>query len=426
MKKRIIIFFAFLAAFALCSCERENLREGTVGDSIVPVDIEFGSSRSGNVEITTKATLGIVPESRVSNMFLFIFVDGKRYYAHYFDSADLVGSIEELKESWENCWIVDQQTSESDEPTQGTMHLFAPILTGGTLYAIANIDADMVNISPEKVNVITTEAQLLALSAQLNQEITSRNGLFPMTGKLENVTVSQTGIKVGSETAKVYLERLDAKVNVNVRVASGYESISSEGEGEGTVTTTQKLKEFRPESWRVVNVPKGSYVFPKAEDVNSGFFSTTEVAFETTETKTFTIEGTSFTSDVHGFSFYMLENREASKASTGGNYHLRDLRVKDPGTGEYALDASGEKWVYAPENGTYLEVRGEVVMEVDVSSEAKQQQLAADVVYYIHLGDLSASMDNYDISRNTSYTYNITIKGVSNIELEVETSRGNL
>lgn len=426
MKKRIIILFAFLATFALSSCVEENLREGTVGDKIVPVNLSFGTRPFGQVEVNTKATIGIVPESRVSNMFLFIFVDGKRYYAHYFDSSDLVPTIDVLKESYENCWLVDQRTSDADAATNGTMHLFAPVLTGGTLYAIANIDADMVNISPEKINVITTEAQLLELTASLNQEITSRNGLFPMTAKLENIIINETGIKMGSgESAKMYLDRVDAKVMVNLRVDKGYKSVTTDESG--TETTTQTLKEFRPDSWRVVNIPKGSYVLPRdAEDMTTDYFSTSAVAFETSETKTFTSGDRTYSTEVHGFSFYMLENRPASKKSVGGNYHLRDRRVKDPATGEYALDSNGEMWEYAPENGTYLEIKGEVVMDVDVSSDAKQQQLAADVTYYIHLGDIASSMDNYSIERNTIYTYNIVIKGVTNIELEVRTSNGNL
>lgn len=425
MKKRIIILFAILAAFALSSCVEENLREGTVGDKIVPVNLSFGTRPFGQVEVNTKATIGIVPESRVSNMFLFIFVDGKRYYAHYFDSADLVPNNEALEASYDNCWIVDQKLSESDDPTNGTIRIFAPVLTRGHLYAIANIDADMVNISPEKINVITTESQLLDYIATLNQEITSRNGLFPMTAQLTDVTVSESGIKAGGGAAKLYLERLDAKVMVNVRVDKGYKSVTTDESG--VETTTQTLKEFRPESWRVVNVPKGGYILPHSSDSGSGYFSTTPVAFETTETKDFTSSGgTTYSTEVHGFSFYMLENRPASKKSVDGNYHLRDRRVKDPATGEYALDSNGEMWEYAPENGTYLEIKGEVVMDVDVSSDAKQQQLAADVTYYIHLGDIASSKDNYSIERNTIYTYNIVIKGVTNIELEVRTSNGNL
>ena len=79
-------------------------------------------------------------------------------------------------------------------------------------------------------------------------------------------------------------------------------------------------------------------------------------------------------------------------------------------------------WVYAPEEGTYLEIKGEVVMVVDVSSEAKTQQLSADVTYYVHLGDFAQDIADFKVRRNTNYIYTITIKGVNSIQVEVEST----
>lgn len=423
MKTRYIIY-SFIAVFLLSSCVKENFTEGFVSDKTVPVTVEFGHSSFNNVEITTKSTLSLIPESRVSNLVVFIFVNGKRYYAHYFDRNELVYSDEALDNAVSNAWTVNQKidTDPNTRSTYGKLRLFAPKLTGGTLYAFANIDADVVNVSPEQLNAITSETGLLNLAATLNQEITSRNGLFPMTGKLEGVTVNNNKtITVSGGDGKIWLERLDAKVMVNVRVATDYEIESTETEDGTEVTTRQTLKEFRPESWRVVNLPKTTWLLPRGTDAKSEYFSSRAVPFETAQNTTFNMGGKDYTSTVHGFSFYMLENRETAKKSVGGNYHLRDTRVKNE-TGEYALDENGEKWVYAPEYGTYLEISGEVVMDVDVSSEAKQQQLSGNVVYYIHLGDFGKDRDDYSIERNTSYTYNITIKGVNNIEVEVESS----
>ncbi|MDE6858602.1 MAG: hypothetical protein K2J33_07715, partial [Alistipes sp.] len=138
-----------------------------------------------------------------------------------------------------------------------------------------------------------------------------------------------------------------------------------------------------------------------------GYFDTEAVNFE------------HVSSESSGFAFYMLENRPQKK-NPAGTFNGRDLRCKDA---DGAYDDADGLWVNAPEQGTYLIVKGEVVMDVNVSSEAKTQQLNAAVTYYIHLGDFSArtgSVDNYDIERNTSYTYNITIKGVDAIQAEVE------
>ena len=412
--KKYIILSVLVCLFA--SCIEENLVPPSVGDEEVLVDLDFGGSAFEMVRVGTKATLDVVPESRVTNMFVFIFVDEKRYYAHYFDKEDLKYSVEEVRENPVNCWYVDQMTSATDAATNGILRIKCPSLTGGQIYIMANIDADMVNVSPEKLNTVTTLSQLKALSAVLNQEITSRNGLFPMAGVSELVDISSAGIfKSGtSDAVKVMLERFDAKVKVNFRVATDNELSADEG----GIVTTQRLKEFRPASWCVRNLPKGCYIIPQATDAEEGYFDTTPVIFETNETGSFVVDGVTVSSTINGFSFYMLENRETPK-NTVAKFSEREQKNKNA-SGQF--DSSSGVWTNAPENGTYLEVKGEVVMEVDVSNEAKTQQLAADVTYYIHLGDVNKNINDYSINRNTIYTYTVTIKGVNSIEVEVKTS----
>lgn len=380
------------------------------------MNLEFGGSSLEEVKVGTKATLDVIPESRVSNMFVFVFVGEKRYYAHYFDKDCLWASKEQVRNASVNCWYVDQMTSATDAATNGVLRIKCPAVTGAQIYIMANIDADMVNVSPEKLNTITTLSQLKALTAVLNQEITSRNGLFPMAGVSETVNISSTGItgSTSGTAVKVILERFDAKVKVNFRVATDFELSQVEGE----VKTIQRLKEFRPESWCVRNLPKGCYIIPQDSDAEEGYFDTTPVIFETSGTESFTIGDNTYESAVNGFSFYMLENRETAKQSVS-SFSKREQKNKDANG---LFDSSAGIWTNAPENGTYLEVKGEVVMEVDVSNEAKKQQLAADVTYYIHLGNVASSVNDYSINRNTIYTYTVTIKGVSSIELEVTTS----
>lgn len=415
------LFILSVIVCFLSGCVEEKLLPPSESGKEVLVNLEFGGSSLEEVKVGTKATLDVIPESRVSNMFVFVFVGEKRYYAHYFDSDCLMASKEQVRNASVNCWYVDQMTSATDVATNGVLRIKCPAITGAKIYIMANIDADMVNVSPEKLNMITTLSQLQALTAVLNQEITSRNGLFPMAGVSEEVDISSAGIfPTGSTsgTVKVILERFDAKVKVNFRVATDYELEQVEGEGEGEVTTIQRLKEFRPESWCVRRLPKGCYIIPQTSDAEEGYFDTTPVIFETSGTESFTIGETTYQSAVNGFSFYMLENRETAKHDVD-KFSMREQKNKDPNG---LFDSSSGVWKNAPENGTYLEVKGEVVMEVDVSNEAKTQQLAADVTYYIHLGDVKSDINDYSIKRNTIYTYTVTIKGVSSIELEVTTS----
>lgn len=420
-----------LASFVWASCTDEELVEsGTVGSEEVAVTLDFTAQDNDRITVTTRATLEEVPESRVQNFFLFFFVNGTRVYSHYFDRDNRLDTEAEVIASDENNWYVKNKSSNTNESdiTKGTVRAHVPQVTNATLYMVANIDADMVNISPEKLNTIRSEQELKELAATLNQEITSRNGYFPMSGKLTGVTIDPaiaSGITVGGATAKVILHRLDAKVEVYVRAATDYETVGTEN----GVTTTQKLTGFVPESWRVVNLPKSCYVVGRTMsendyDCTTEYFNTNEVGFELSEDETFVHEGKTYSTTLHGFSFYMMENRPKALASVNGDFHLRDMREKDATTGAYINDENDEPlWKYAPGTATYLEIKGEVEMDVDVSSEAKTQTLKAAVVYYIHLGDIANDLDDYSVNRNTHYKYTITIKGVDKITLEVETSQ---
>lgn len=434
----------------LCSCMRETLFDNSSEEGSAWVELNFGFKDFENVKVETKATLDLIPESRVSNMFVFLFSGETRIYSHYFSKDEAAPDLSSMRNSEGESWLLTQYTG-GEEKTHGTIRIHAPKRTGVEIYLVANIDSDMLNISPEKLNLITRKSDLMNLVSSLNQEITSRNGLFPMAGiylnddnTLGHADITDRGMFPSGKTSgdiTVQLTRFDAKINVNVRVATDYELRSTEG---GT-TTVQTLRDFHPESWQVVNLPKGCSLTPHASaDEVIGYFSTEPAQFESIGTESFeykyvdsngTEQKRTVTSELDGFSFYMLENHVTGKNQTAFNslsqsekFNAREQRNKDA-AGQFDPSANG-MWTYAPEHGTYLVIKGEISMDVDVSSEAKQQNLAADVTYYIHLGDLNKkdsggnlSFDDYNVERNTIYNYRITIKGVKSIEVEVETSQ---
>ena len=437
------IYILGLWLIGLCSgCTDNELikltPEGTIGENEVYTTLRFSHTDSEKINISTRATLGVVPESRVQNIFIYLFVGEQCVYSHFFDSGNRLGNVEEVKQAKWNCWFVENLVEgENPTPTNGVIRMRTADITNGTLFLIANIDADMVNISPEKLNTIRTKNELEKLTANLNQQITSRNGYFPMTASIRGVDIVDNKVMNSNDKTEVVAElvRLDAKVQVNIRTALDNVHTEIEGQDDNGVVTRQTLKGFTPKSWQVVNLPKGTYAFSSSEDgttygdyEEAGYFNSVEMeGFETTTKEDFTYissetgEETTVTQTTHGFSFYMLENKETAKKSVDNHYHLRDKRNKDA-MGKY--DESEGLWEYAPEKATYLVIKGQVEMDVDVSTDAKAQHLAADVVYYIHLGDFASNMDDYSIERNTHYTYTITIKGVNSIAVEVQTSHG--
>ena len=421
MKTRLILFLTILLPFVVGCTRDETTDAPSAGQGETWMTLDFGDDSFERVTINTRAVLDGTAESRVMNLYVFIFDGaGNRIYGHYF-GRDALGTDEStVRKAQFECWYVANAVSE-DTSTRGCIRARVPLLAGGgRIRIIANIDADMVNISPEQLNFIHTENDLQELVASLNQLITSRNGYFPMCGSQGGIAISKTGITSdGKESFTVSLCRLDARIEVNIKIDKGSSTsteVDYDADGDGTATTavrTQKITGFRPESWQVVNLPRGCFLIERDKsggepfEAPSGYFDSEAVNFE------------QISDESAGFAFYMLENRPNGK-NPAGDFNGRDRRRKDAAG---AYDDSDGLWVNAPEEGTYLIIKGEVLMDVNVSSEAKDQKLNAAVTYYIHLGDFSAktgSVDNYDIERNTRYTYNITIKGVDRIQAEVE------
>lgn len=433
--KRLIYCF-FLCGLLFSGCVKDpDLSQVQLGEGEVWVNLDFGHTDFDEVQITTRATLGQVAESRVSNLYVFFFdQNGNRVAGHFFDNSNKRDSHSSVISANVNCWMVDNQLSSTEPKTTGTIRMKVPQLTGGEICIVANLDTDIFSISSEMFGFIQTRDELMEMVGTLNHDTTDRTGRFPMTGDVNGITITQNGITSSTGgTVSVPLKRLDAKIEVRVRAAVGNESSVTTSDGE----TTQRIKSFTPESWQVVNLPRGSYLFERSagtgnHDADAGFFDTYAVAFESLTLKTFTYVNSSGQSvqvedgAEHGFSFYMYENRPEAKKSVNGDYHLRDRRIKDA-AGVY--DTTNGLWEYAPETATYLIIKGEVAMDVDVGAGAPAQTLNADVVYYIHLGDfgadIGADMDDYRVNRNTHYTYTITIKGVENIQVEVSTNVEN-
>lgn len=430
--KRLIYCFC-LCGLLLSGCIKDpDLRQVQPGEGDVWVNLDFGHTDFDEVTVTTRATLGQIAESRVSNLYVFFFdQNGARVAGHYFDSSNRLDAYNDVVSADENCWMVDNRMADGEPATSGTIRMKVPQLAGGGICIVANLDTDIFSISSEMFGFIQTRDELMEMVGTLNHDTTDRTGRFPMTGEVSGISVTRNGITSSTgDTVSVPLKRLDAKVEVRVRAAVGNETTVTTSDG----VTTQRIKSFTPESWQVVNLPRGSYLFERSvaadgsHDAATGLFDSYDVSFESQTPKTFTYVNSQNQSvevqnvPEHGFSFYMYENRPAAKRSVNDDYHLRDRRIKDA-SGRY--DTTNGLWEYAPETGTYLIVKGQVAMDVDVGATAPAQTLNADVVYYIHLGDITADMDDYRVNRNTHYIYTVTIKGVENIQIEVSTNVEN-
>lgn len=400
----------------LLGCSDDELYKPCRTGKEVKAVLDFGTADHGHIDIKTRTTYDLHYESMVRNIYVFAFSGGEKIYGHYFNESNLNATGDK------EYWTVNNMSSDNTgTQTSGTLHMSIPSTsTQVELVLIANTDLDFMNISQERLGLIRTKEELGKLIVSLNQEIPDRNaGYFMMTGNQEGVSISTDGV-INVPGGVIMLHRLDAKVEVNVRIDPNDES------------GRQKVEEFTPESWEVINLPKSSFLIPcnsALQLVEDSYFDITPKNFEKTENEV--IGGKTTGCVLHGFSFYTLENRRSDekKKSVEGNFHNRDRRNKhteDPDDENYGTyNTENGLWEYAPELATYLIIKGELKMLVDPGS-TNEQHLVADVTYWVHLGDFAKDKDNYDIVRNTHYKYTINIKGVENIEVEVDTSNDNI
>lgn len=423
MKKRILhTIVLWAAALACISCVKENFTPPQRGVGEARFLLDFGVK--DDIAIQTKSTLDAKAESRVFNLYVFVFnSNGDKVAGEYFDSKNLKASAEEVRNATDNCWYVSNSTT-----TTGSVLFNCSAGEGFTLYVLSNLDSDMVRISSDVLAAtVKTEDDLKNFTAYLNQKIVTRNGYFPMSGKISDITIRDSNNAVSGRTnitGKVMLTRIDAKVRFVFKTGN-----TPDAQG-------QTIKSFEPRQWKVVNVPRTGYILPRNEDcVNvapttakedyskyaAGFFDTEFVNFED-----FPKSGTS------GFSFYMMENRQTPKKALAGYQDRSRSKKLASGLNEkctitYSLDGQEisrdmRMFEYANDFSTYVVVMGYVEMELVDDKAGKV--LGGDVQYIIHLGDWGKNIADFNTERNTSYTYTVTVNSVNNIRVEVETSKG--
>lgn len=394
VRKSILLFFTLLSLL-VTACVQEVWPEAGSGEVV----IAFGAAPSMDVEVSTKGTLRNEEECRVQNLYVFVFdQDGQKIFGHFYDKSNL--NMSSAGDYW----------TRTADGTSGTIHLKTTEEDNCTVVAICNIDAEMVNISPEQLGTIDSLDDIQKLKASLNQLTLSRSGYFPMSGFITDADLGSDGkwkydSGYPTDHHTLELKRLDAKIKFNVQVDPG----------------TEDIYDFTPENWQVVNLPRTSYVLEKTKHTpgsdaavkNTDFFNSEAIVFETEELVDATYRFNTKKIRRHGFSFYMMENRKAPREHTDWKYTDREKQDKD--TEEKNL----EGFSYADDLATYVIITGRIEQR---QSAGAQSSDVANVQYIVHLGNfgLPAHPDysNFDVERNHTYTFNVFIKGVKDIYVE--------
>lgn len=403
----ITILLSLVALISSCTDEdlikSYNIKEGVP----VTVSLKYNVAQS---TVETRSAQDATVEQTVQRLFVIAFKQ----------SGDISG-----------------KTYVSSVNTTGTGTVKLNMYSGENqqIFAVANPNSGVGTLDYDKLNAVTNLTEFRNLTSQLRSgnELSVERMAFLMCGQLQNdggktdIVVSEKGVLVNVTDKSIKLERVDARITFNVGVdasAKGYNNMT-----------------FTPEYYRVENIPQGTYLVPRDnEDYTTAGYASMQDAG-----KEYYFDEAKREGDERAyFEFYLLENRRqpteeqkitkdkknAYYSKVQNLYALREKReiTKDP------VDETkpGQEYVpgnfiFAPENSTYVTIRG------TLSFEAGTDFYNADVTYTIHLGSTGNKTDNgddwsndeelvnnYDIRRNTHYTYNVTITGVESMRVEVQ------
>ena len=333
-------------------------------------------------------------------------------YVFIFDSnGDLVS-----KELFRNLnGDAPPEGTQQPDPSGSENYVTMDARTGRSyIYGIANVDGSVNEYSTdieEELDKIETRDELLSFSATLRESVYRLGNSYLMTGSaVDNATDGTYTITEGADIKTIQLRRLDSQITFNLNAGDGCT--------------------FRPTSYQICNVPKKAYLIEREATRNVGTACTWDgTADEDTDDYFDSEETTGNIATDMGFTFWMVENRLngqkkiEDQGTVKDTYGLREKENKDPIEG--ATDkpnVTNNGYVYAPDNGTYVVIKGEFAGESTVSGNTGPVE--ADVTYVIHLGyvdgeDYTAKANDFFSNRNTKYTYNVTVNGVNDIIVEV-------
>lgn len=398
MKFRFL-HIVLLSAVTLCttSCIWEKGTD-VHEDDVVVVSLPVENPFSENHSVDTKAT--DAEERALKNLYVYIFNESGALKGFAAFNSGLNQSTSDTKGKYGTVKV---------KTTAGRSYIYAvanvyqegtyPLKTtmkDGIKETISPSDGLPINLSWEAVmdgNVNFTRKQFLALPFNRKPETIQVSSSFLMTGAANGGNVVNIKKNGSVETPSgredmIRLSRVVSKVRFNIGIASG-----QAGKG----------KSFKAEKYSIVNV---ACVGPLFSSDDAGIEKIYSV--EPVKTNFNTISGIFSPNDVDAsgrqfFEVYLPENKQ-NAINNVSEWHERESDGM----------SIPKVFVNAPEFGTY------VVLEGTYTEQAASYTRDAAVTYFIHLGDCTSNLNDYNVERNSTYTFNVSISGVDNIIVEAK------
>lgn len=431
MKSSIYNIFmsGVLVLLLFVSCTDDMIKtsgalQGVDHNRQVEVTLPFGVGRGISTTITTRAAGNgeIGYDSQLSGVMVFVYEaksenpeENELLAYHLFSNPS-----NKPLEGATGGWIED-----NDDPTCGAIKFYIPV--GDVyIYLLGNAQTSFLDFFPgvSDGDELRTQAEFFEKATpKWNGNIHSVDGYLPLVGMVANRSglchVDENGdihytddagtghVITGEPHAGEHdpdqsfiLKRLMSKITMNIK------------SGENVT--------FIPRDYTVRHIPH--YVSPTAQAWTEE--ERARILVEDAKPVKFGLEEDPTAST---FTVYLPENiRNVKENINITDYKQRDKVVKTA-EGKNMEEAASDgdfhsenadnhkghyKFEYAPPASTYIELTGWF--------ENADKTVAADVRYYIHLGDFGEDLNDFSVERDHYYTYNVTVKGVDDIVVEVE------
>lgn len=384
MKKVMKLAYLLMGvALLLSSCSEDIFPGGSESNEDVTISLAYSDVSPRDIVVNSRATEA--EERHLNNLYIYIF-DGN-------------GNLKGYKG-------IEGETNLNQYTNNATKAEISGIKTRSGesyIYAVANISSTglypietsngtvAANKLPINLNEETARAggydftleQLKALTFKRNNTTIDITSAFLMSGAVQDgnlVNITTAGTIASGDNA-IRLSRIVSKVKFTIKAAK----------------TTGVTRSFKLETYDIMNIAvDGSLVGTidgnsrnKTTNVNKNIGNP--------------VRPNDVENDAQFFEVYLPENLQDAVRNVTTQAEREDDSQSIP-----------KVFTNAPAYGTYVVLKGKY--EETKSGTTR----SADVTYYVHLGDCTADVNNYDVERNCKYTYNITVAGVDKIIVEAQ------
>ena len=382
MKKVMKLAYLLMGvALLLSSCSEDIFPGGSESNEDVTISLAYSDVSPRDIVVNSRATPE--EERHLDNLYIYIF-DGNGNLKGY-KGIEGEAKLNQSTSSTYKAEITDIKTRSGES----------------YIYAVANISST--GLYPVETSNNTVEANKLPINldekkAQAGEYNFTLNKLKALTFNRENTSIDvstflmsgavQTGNLVNITTAgtiasgdnTIRLSRIVSKVKFTIKAAK------EEGITRSFKLDTYDIMNIAQEGRLIGNNDGNDRI--EAEKVNNNIGNT--IGVNDVEA------GAQF------FEVYLPENLQTKVKSANSQAAREDDSQTKP----------QKVFTNAPAKGTYVVLKGKYEETKNGTTRS------ADVTYYVHLGDCTNDVDNYDVERNCKYTYNITVAGVDKIIVE--------